>query len=220
MKKTNIAIIFIILLSFAISIYLYPMMPDSMASHWGASGEVNGYMSKFWALFLMPWISVAILALLWAIPKLDPLKKNVEKFQDYFDWFILLLMAFMFYIYLLTVSWNIGIRFDMIQLLAPAFAALFYYAGVLMENSRMNWFIGIRTPWTLSSKIVWEKTNRLGGKLFKIAGITSLIAVFTQRYAIIFIIVPVLLFSVYIVVYSYLEYKKEKKEKGRKKKIK
>ncbi|MCX6707866.1 MAG: SdpI family protein [Candidatus Woesearchaeota archaeon] len=213
MKKTNIAIICIMLLSFAISIYLYPMMPDNMASHWGASGQVNGYMPKFWALFLMPMISVVILALLWAIPKLDPLKKNVEKFRSYFDLFILLLMIFMFYIHLLTISWNIGIRFDMIQLLAPAFCVLFYYAGVMMENSRMNWFIGIRTPWTLSSENVWNKTNRLGGKLFKIAGILSLIALlpFSHGYTIFFIIVPVLIFSLYIVAYSYLEYKKENK---------
>jgi uncharacterized membrane protein len=93
--------------------------------------------------------------------------------------------------------------------LSPAFATLFYYSGVLIENAKRNWFIGIRTPWTLSSDRVWDKTHKIGGKLFKIAGIVALAAVFFETAAIFFIIVPVIIVSIYTVVYSYLEYQKE-----------
>jgi uncharacterized membrane protein len=218
MKKINIAIILVIILSFGISAYLYPIMPDSMASHWGASGEVNGYMPKFWALFLMPMISVAMLALFLVLPMIDPKKSNIDKFRGYFDWFILLIIMFMFYVHLITLSWNLGMRFNMIQLLAPAFAVIFYYAGVLMSKAKMNWFIGMRTPWAMSSETVWDKTNKLGGKLFKIAGVLCLVAVLFERYAIIFLIVPVLIFSVYTFIYSYVEYNKEQKSKAGKSK--
>jgi len=209
MRKSEIIAIGIVLLSFAIGIYVFPEMPEKIASHWNAQGEVDGYMSKFWGIFLMPFISVGLFLLFMIIPRIDPRKSNIEKFRKYYDNFILLIFVFLFYIYLLTIFWNMGFRFNMITLLSPAFAILFYYSGVLIENSKMNWFIGIRTPWTLSSEKVWDKTHKMGGKLFKIAGIIAIGGILFQNYAIFFIIVPILLAAIYSVVFSYIEYQKE-----------
>lgn len=210
MKKSIIAVFAIILLSFIIAIYLYPQMPDKMASHWNAQGQVDGYMPKFWGLFLMPFLSIALFLLFILIPKIDPLKQNIQKFRKYYDWFVVLFMAFLFYLYLLTVFWNLNFKFSMIQMLAPAFGILFYYIGVLTENAKRNWFIGIRTPWTLSNNIVWAKTHKIGGKLFKITGIVAFFGVFFQRYAFLLVVVPVIIVAVYTIVYSYFEYKKIK----------
>jgi len=80
-----------------------------------------------------------------------------------------------------------------------------------MENAKRNWFIGIRTPWTLSSDGVWKKTNLIGGKLFKIAGIIAIIGSFFQDYIIFFIIVPIISIAIFTIVYSYIEYQKELK---------
>jgi uncharacterized membrane protein len=99
----------------------------------------------------------------------------------------------------------------MTAMLAPAFGVLFYCCGIVMENAKMNWFIGIRTPWTLSSENVWNKTHRLGGVLFKAAGVISVAGFLLPQYAIFIMVGPVLLFSLYLVVYSYIEYRKEKK---------
>jgi len=180
-----------------------------MASHWNAQGQVDGYLTRFWGLFLMPIISMGLLALFTLIPKIDPLKANIEKFRKYFDGFIILMMFFLFYVYILTLLWNIGLRFDMGQLMIPALGMLFYYAGILMENAKRNWFIGIRTPWTLSSERVWDKTHKIGSKLFKIAGIIALMGVFFPQYMIFMIMIPVISFSIYTLVYSYFEYQKE-----------
>jgi len=209
MRRNEIIILGIILLSFAIGIYFYPEMPDKMASHWNTQGKVDGYMSKFWGLFLMPIVSIGLLFLFILIPKIDPLKENIEKFRKYFDGFIVLMIAFLFYIYLLTVFWNIGIRFNMAQLMIPALGILFYYCGILVENAKRNWFIGIRTPWTLSSEAVWDRTHKIGGKLFKIAGIISFLGIFLPRYAILFVIIPAISVAVYTIIYSYFEYKKQ-----------
>jgi uncharacterized membrane protein len=89
------------------------------------------------------------------------------------------------------------------------FGMLFIYLGFLLEHAEPNWFVGIRTPWTLSSESVWKKTHRLGGKLFKIAGVICLLGVLFQDYAIWTIMVPILLVSFYVVVYSYIEFQKE-----------
>ena len=208
-KKSELIVLGIILLSFIVGIYFYPQMPEKMASHWNAQGHVDGYMSKFWGLFLMPMLSVGLFLLFIAIPKIDPLKHNIDRFREYYDKFVVLIIVFLFYLYLLTIFWNIGIRFNMNQLLVPAFSILFYYCGILIENARRNWFIGIRTPWTLSNEVVWRKTHKIGGKLFKIAGIVALLGVFFYRYALFFVLVPVILVTVYTIVYSYVEYQRE-----------
>ena len=208
-RKNEIIILGIILFSFLFGIYLYPQMPEKIASHWNVQGQVDGYMSKFWGLFLMPLISAGLFLLFIAIPKIDPLKTNIEKFRKYYDGFITLVIIFLFYLYLLTIFWNMGIRFDIIQLLAPAFGILFYYCGILTENAKRNWFIGIRTPWTLSNDAVWDKTHKIGGKLFKISGIVVLFGIFFRNYALFFILVPVILVAIYTIIYSYVEYQKE-----------
>lgn len=141
------------------------------------------------------------------------MKENIKKFIRYFDNFVILIFLFLFYIHLLTILWNLGIIFDILQMLAPAFGILFYYAGVLTENAKRNWFIGIRTPWTISNEKVWNKTHKIGGKLFKIAGLIAIFGIFLPDYEIFLIIVPVILASIYSVVYSYFEYKKVIKKK-------
>ncbi len=161
MKKSTIIILLIILISFTTGIYFYPQMPGNIASHWNAQGEVDGYMSKFWGLFLMPIISLVLFLLFLFIPRIDPLKVNIEKFRKYFDYFMIIFFAFLFYLYLLTIVWNLGARFNMIQFLSPAFGVLFFYCGIMIENAKRNWFIGIRTPWTLSNEEVWNKTHNI-----------------------------------------------------------
>ena len=209
MKENKIIILGIISLSFIIAIYLYPQMPDKMASHWNAQGKVDSYMSKFWGLFLMPIISVGLFFLFILIPKIDPLKENINKFRKYFDGFIVLMIIFLFYVYLLTVFWNLGLRFNMVQLMIPALGILFYYCGILIENAKRNWFIGIRTPWTLSNENVWDKTHKIGGKLFKIAGMIAFLGIFLPKYAILFVIIPIISVAVYTITYSYFEYQKQ-----------
>jgi len=208
MKKTTIIILLIILASFIIAIYMYPQMPDQMASHWNTQGQVDDHMSESWGLFLMPLISIGIFLLFLLIPKIDPLKKNVEKFRKYFDWFIVLIITFLFYIYLLSLFWNLGYEFDMGFMMIPAIAVLFYFIGIMLKHAKRNWFIGIRTPWTLSSDVVWDKTHQLGSKLFKISAIIALIGIFFNEYAIWIAIIPILVSVLYLLIYSYLEYQK------------
>jgi uncharacterized membrane protein len=209
MRISKIISILIIAASFAVSIYFYPLLPAKIASHWNAQGQVNGYMDKFWGLFLMPAISVLLLLLFLAIPKIDPLKENIAQFRKHFDWFIVLIISFLFYIHLLSILWNMGIIFDFTRALVPALGILIYSIGIIMENAKRNWFIGIRTPWTLSNEKVWDKTHKLGGTLFKISGIISLLGLFFPKIAIILLIAPIITTVVIAVVYSYFAFRGE-----------
>ncbi|MFC2136320.1 SdpI family protein [Bacteroidota bacterium] len=211
MKKALIAAIIIIVLSFIIAIYSYSIMPNEMASHWNAKGEVDGYMSKFWGVFLMPIISVGILIIFLIIPYIDPLKKNIQEFRRYFDGLIVLLMMFLLYIYILTLLWNSGTKINIGQFMLPALGILFFYMGVLIQHAKMNWFVGIRTPWTLSNETVWNKTHKIGAKLFKACGVIAILAMLVPNQSIFIVLVSVLLVTAYVIIYSYVEYKRVKK---------
>ncbi|RLG13335.1 MAG: hypothetical protein DRN66_04360 [Candidatus Nanohalarchaeota archaeon] len=209
--KPQTIILIILLISFAVGICIYPQMPDKMASHWNAQGEVDGYMSKFWGVFLMPTVSVGLFLLFLLMPKIDPLKANIEKFRKYYDGFIVMMIAFLFYAYALTIAWNLGFVFNMTQFMMPAMGLLFYYIGILTEKAKRNWFIGIRTPWTLSSEKVWNKTHNIGGKLFKAVGVIALLGIFFPKQMLFFVFFPVIFVAGYLIVYSYVEFQKEKK---------
>lgn len=210
-RRSEIIIFGMALLFFIIGIYFYPRMPERMASHWNIHGEVDGYISKFWGVFLLPFIFTALALLFVAIPRIDPLKANIEKFRKYYDGFIILFSIFWFSIYIQTILWNIGIQISPTIVFPVGFGILFFYIGILCENVKRNWFIGIRTPWTLSNEKVWEKTHRNGGKMFKIAGLVALLGVFFQDYAFLLILIPVILIVAYTFTYSYFEYQKELK---------
>ncbi len=211
MRKSEIIILGITLASFLISIYFYPQMPEKIASHWNAQGQVDGYMSKFWGLFLMPFMFIGLALLFVAIPRIDPLRANIEKFRKFYDIFIVLFFVFLFAIHCQIILWNMGIEISPNVISPIGLGLLFFYIGILCENAKRNWFIGIRTPWTLSNEVVWDKTHKIGGKLFKIAGIIALLGVFFQNYAFFFIIIPVIAVSAYTIIYSYVEYQREMK---------
>jgi uncharacterized membrane protein len=214
MSTRNTIFVTIILIAFAVafSLSVYNRLPDQMASHWNTANQVDGYISRFWGAFLMPIISAAMLLLFLVIPGIDPLKANIAQFREYFNAFITLVVVFMIYMHVLTVLWNLGYnQFNMGSAMLPAMGLLFIFAGVLMRKAKRNFFIGIRTPWTLSSDRVWDETHRLGSILFIISGVLAFLGAFFANYAIWFILVPVLASTVFLLVYSYVLYQRETK---------
>lgn len=220
MKKIHYAIIAIILISFGLAAYLYPQMPDQMASHWNAKGEVDDTMSKCWGLYLMPGITVLMYLMFLAIPKIDPLKKNIEKFRPWFDGFILMMVIFLFYIYLLTIIWNLGHTFNMTLMILPPIGALFIYIGYFLPHAKRNWFIGIRTPWTLSSDTVWKKTHKRASWLFKTAGVLIIMSLLIEKYTLHIVIISAIVAGLNPIIYSYVAYEAETGKKWAKRLVK
>ena len=209
-RNTIFITIFLIVFAVTFSLSVYGRLPEQMASHWNTTNQVDGYISRFWGAFLMPVISVGMLLLFLVIPKIDPLKANIAKFREYFNAFIVLIIGFMVYMHILTMLWNLGYdRFNMGAAMLPAMGLIFIFAGIMMRQAKRNFFIGIRTPWTLSSDHVWDETHRLGSILFIASGILALFGAFFPDYAIWFIMVPVLGSTLFLLVYSYILYQRE-----------
>ena len=175
------------------------------------SGQANGYMSKFWGLFLIPLIMTGFVALFVVLPRIDPYKKNYEKFRDYYEGFILLFVLFMLAIQVQIILWSIGYRISPNLTFPVLIGILFIYIGFLLRHAEQNWFVGIRTPWTLSSKTVWKKTHRPRGEIIHYRWCYFLCRYISGAYTFWFILVPVLAVAVIPWHIPIIEFRKEMK---------
>lgn len=207
----------LIAVSFAISLYAYPLLPSSVASHWDATGAVNGHMPAFWGAFLIPMLSAVLFLVFRLIPRLDPLSENINAFKGDYHRFILIILLFLFLVNVQALLWNLGTEISFSLTMPVLLGGLFFYLGDLLGKVKRNWFIGIRTPWTMSSDVVWDKTHKVGGKLFKAAGVVSVLSVFFPAYAFWVVIGSVILAALASIVYSYLAFSDLSKKKKRKK---
>ena len=210
-KATVFISIAIIILSFLVSAYYFPSLPERIAIHWDINGNPNGYMDKAAGVLLLPALMGLLALLFFAIPKIDPKKRNIEKFRPYFNGLVILLLVFLLAVHIETILWSAGLQVSPALLLPIGIGVLFFYIGLMLPHAEQNWFVGIRTPWTLTSESVWKKTHKIGGTLFKIAGIISILGVLSPYYSIYFVIVPVIAAAAYCVVYSYYEFAREKR---------
>jgi uncharacterized membrane protein len=210
-RVTTIVVLLMILAATVVGVVLWNKLPDLMASHWNANNQVDGYISKFWGVFLMPVITLGMMVFFLIIPMIDPLKANIAQFRDVFNLFIALVVAFILYIYILSLRWNLGYTdFKMSQAMLPALGILFFFVGYMMRRAKRNFFIGIRTPWTLSSDRVWDETHRLGSLLFMISGVLAFLGSFLGgMIAFWFLFVPLIGSTLFTLVYSYILYQRE-----------
>ena len=206
-QRLSLAVGFVIL-SAIVSVLSAPSLPEQLITHWNAAGEPDGTMSKPLALALFPVLTASLMVLLALVPRVDPLGENVAEFRRYYDWFIVIFTGFMFVLHVGIIAFNLGYTFNFTLLILGPIAVLFYYVGVLMTHAERNWFIGIRTPWTLSDEGVWNRTHELGGKLFKLTAVIALFGLFFDEYAVYFLLVPALITTVTTTIYSYYLYLK------------
>jgi uncharacterized membrane protein len=189
--------------------WVYPRLPERVPSHWNAQGQVNGYSGRFSAAFLLPIITAALVLLLLLLPAIDPLKANIQKFRGAYNLVVLALVIYMLYLHGLTL-YNALVRpFNLVYGLIPGFAGLDLALGYAMARTRQNWFMGIRTPWTMSNAVVWEKTHRLGSRMLYAGAVLSLVGLFFPEVAFFFLIVPLLLMALVTIPYSYFVYRQE-----------
>ncbi|HEY5728568.1 MAG TPA: SdpI family protein [Anaerolineales bacterium] len=212
-KLTTIIVLVLIVGITVAGAVLWNQLPDPMASHWNEKDQVDGYMSKIWGVYMMPLITLGLFLLFLLIPNIDPLKANIAQFRGTFNLFITFIIGFMAYVHILTLRWNLGYTdWGIGKAMLPAMGLLFIVIGSMLRKAKRNWFIGIRTPWTLSSDSVWDEIHRLGGILFMLSGVIAIIGgFFGGMVAFWSIMIPIFGTSIFLVVYSYVLYQREVK---------
>lgn len=160
-----------------VALWLYPRLPLQTPSHWNLQGQVNGHLPRFWAA-AMPALVIASLAVLTVLlPAISPRRFEIGSFAPVFALLMLTIQAFMLVVGVSMLLAGAGYAVPMPRIAMLSVGALMMVLGNYMGKLRKNFFIGIRTPWTLSSDAVWERTHRLGGWLFLAAGLLVVLVV-------------------------------------------
>lgn len=208
-KLTHIGFVLLILAVAIVGLVAYPYLPERVVSHWNSAGVADGYMSRFWGVLMFPLLLAGLYGLYGLALKVDPMKANIQAFRKQYNLFFFAVNVFMAYIFGLFIAWNLGWQFSFGAAILPAGAVFLWFMGVLMSHAKRNWFVGIRTPWTLSSDKVWNTTHRLGGRLFKVSAVIALAGLFFGEFGFWFFILPLFASVLATVVYSYVVYAKK-----------
>jgi uncharacterized membrane protein len=204
-------ILFWILLTsqFLFLIYFGDKIPSEFPTHWDFNGNPDSYSNKY----TFPILNTVIYLVLLFIPKVDPRKENYKLFSDsYFKIRFLLTLTFTLIFYGICLRY-FGFHFSEAKLIFISVLSIITILGNYMRSFRPNYFVGIRTPWTLENETVWKKTHELGGKLFFYNGLIGIILCLFLDEKILPFIVFTLVFTASIipVFYSYIYYRKIKK---------
>lgn len=167
----------IIALMFAFSFWAWPQVPaDALVpTHWNAAGQADGFGPKWVGLLLLPLVCVGVVALFSLIRYVDPKRANIERSATAFQATLFGVLIFMLALHGAAILNIVGYTFNLSYVAAPAVGLMFIIMGNYMGKIRRNYMFGVRTPWTLASELSWNKTHRLAGKLFVIAGVLILL---------------------------------------------
>ncbi|MDH5716846.1 MAG: SdpI family protein [Spirochaetia bacterium] len=210
--------IFILTLS-AVSVIatgiIYPSLPEIIPVHWNIYGEVDRTANKLYA-FLMAVAPFVMYVLMRLIPKIDPRRDSYEKHKKAYEIVILSMMLFFIGIHWAAMSTALGFLQDVSFIVKMLVGILFMIIGNYLTQVKHNYTFGIRTPWTLASETVWHKTHRVSAYTFFICGFIWFVLSFLNKPYIFFILISlVITMIIFLIVYSYLLFEKERKAKER-----
>ncbi|GAC1413300.1 MAG: SdpI family protein [Gemmatimonadaceae bacterium] len=200
----------VVVAAFVASAMVYPRLPAMIPTHWNMDGQPDGWSGRAFGAWLFPVLMLGMWGLLRVLPAIDPRGVNYAKFGGAYEAIIDALMIFLFGMHVVVLRGALGEPVQVGRVVPFGIGVLLIVIGNLLPRCRPNWFIGIRTPWTLSSDRVWEKTHRLGGRLFVAAGLLiASVALFWAQWIHIVQLTAVVLATGSAVIYSYLEWKRE-----------
>lgn len=204
--KTSMTIGFVaIAILFVVTAYLYSSLPNPMPSHWNAAGEVDGYMNKPWGAYLLPLCALGTWLLFLVVALISPQGFRLDKFMPVVGILQLATTGFMIGVSVLVLLSAKGFPIEMNSVIGPAIGLMLIITGNYMSKLRKNFFMGIKTPWTLASDEVWDRTHRLAGKTFMVGGFLLLFQPLVSQAW--YMITVILIASLTPVVYSFIIYK-------------
>jgi uncharacterized membrane protein len=209
MRKLSLGVAaFVVAVGF--SVWAFPGLPERVPTHWNFRGQVDGWSSPLAAVAILPGVMLLLGLLFSVIPRIDPRRESYQLHGSTYWTLVNAVLGFMAMVHVLVLGKALGWNLDMTQVVTVGVGALFVLIGNLMTRIRPNWFMGIRTPWTLSSDTVWRKTHRMGGVTFVIAGLVLMLAgiVGTGLMKVVGF-AGVVVASLVPVVYSWFAWKKE-----------
>ncbi|NPV26094.1 MAG: SdpI family protein [Firmicutes bacterium] len=217
--KSELIPFLIIVASVLVSILSYPYLPAQVPTHWGIAGTPDAYGSKLTHSIFIPALIIGIYLLFLALPYIDPKRANYEDFAGVYTILKIMILGFMLGVQMLTIEAVFAPEQRLaVNYLLAMLGVMFIVIGNYMAKIRPSWFVGIKTPWTLSNNEVWRRTHRVGGWGFVLFGLATLaLAPFNQpKLQFLVFIGGALVASLGPIIYSYLLYRRLEQEKTRK----
>ena len=202
--KTMILTSIVILAPILVGVILWDKLPAEMATHFNENGVADGWSSKEWAVVGLPLFLLAVHWFCVAFTSVDPKKNNFS------DKVILLVMWLCPVVSIVGNGATYLYAFDntvnTVPMAMMLLGCLLLVVGNYMPKMKQSYTIGIKVPWALNSEENWNRTHRLGGYMYMLAGVVVIVAGFIQQ----FWLVPVALIIVAVIptAYSFILYKK------------
>ncbi len=173
----------VLLADLAFGLWALPRLPERVPVHWGLAGEADGFGAAWQNALLMPAIALVLWALFLVIPLADPLKRNYSRFPETLKLFRWLVPLMAVALHLVVALSSLGVSIDSGKGVVAVVAVFFVVLGNSMGKLKHNWFIGIRSPWTLASEEVWTRTHRLAAPIWVTGGLVQLVSVLVPQAA-------------------------------------
>lgn len=174
-RKLLVFELLLIAAAIAATILLYPHLPVRVATHWGMNGEPNGYSARSTLWVIGPGFMALVLGLTAALPWLSPKRFDVEAFRPTYTFIMLAVFLMMAYCYGIILWSGVGLQIDIMRFVVGGVCLFIAAIGNVLSKVRRNFYIGVRTPWTLANERVWHATHRFAAKCFVIAGLVGLV---------------------------------------------
>jgi uncharacterized membrane protein len=165
----------LVLAAFVVTGALYSRLPERIPSHWNIRGEVDSYSSKPFGPFVLPAVMAGLALVLLVLPAVSPRGFRFERFRGVWGILQAAVLALLLVVHTMILLSAIGKPVDMTRGVEASVGLLLAVVGNFFGKLTRNFFVGIRTPWTLASEEVWLRTHRLAGKLFVLAGLAMFV---------------------------------------------
>jgi uncharacterized membrane protein len=200
----------ILLLPFLYIPFIWGKLPESIPTHWNIHGEPDKFSSKEVGTLMLPLVNFGMYLLLLFLPKIDPRKRNYNYFGNAYRNIRLALALFMLTLFFITMQWSLGTMLIKSKTILILVFGLMAVLGNFLRTIRSNFFVGIRTPWTLDNAEVWKKTHEHAGKLWFYVSLAAMaILLFIREEYLLWIVIPsISVLAIYPVVYSYMLFRK------------
>jgi len=210
--KTEWLAILSLILAAGLSFYFYKNFPAQVPIHWNINGEVDNYGSAAFSAFFLPILMLVIYLVFLILPYLDPRRERYSEFSQAYHLVKSGVIVFMFSLFILIGLAGLGYGINISFWVPVMVGVLFMGLGLVMKQVKPNWFMGIRTPWTLSSEKVWTKTHDLAAPVMSLGGILIASTGFFSSPAIkmSLFVGAIVIIAIGLPLYSYFLYRQER----------
>lgn len=205
-RGETVSLLFV-LAAFAASAFVYPRLPEAIPTHWNLHGQADGFSHKPFAPFILPVVMAGVLLLFHFLPSISPRGFRFERFSGVWALFEAAVIGALLLDHGLTLAAGLGKPVDVARGAIAGTGLLLALIGNFLGKVTRNFFVGIRTPWTLASEEVWMRTHRFGGKLFVLSGLVLFVTGLTGAGTVLGF-AAVIAAALGSIVYSYLVYRK------------